>query len=473
VDETLLARRVDPMQEALDPGNRFDPDDRLIKLTTAANLAGVLRHPRQSSAQEDPPDPIEHPELITGLVCSTDGAMRWTKLQALPAIARLGSEDAWLTIWEHFTGDEDYDVRRAAGNELDRNAWNAYPQLRERIQCFILRAGYRASKGEALQPEDSAKPKKSFEALGWVLPAIVSGLSEELRGDDDGGCEDQSSKSKPENSLDGARKQLGRFATLAFEGGRPELEDSLAQGFKADAMCHASDPTRKFKGPGWVASNRRLAADIALPRAESWYARMLLYQALALYAITGANRDDTMDIISYRLHRSRERHPLARRAAKLARKALRHAQFKGPRWEAFVWSDDVEGSGRLPAVLSRGTAQLVGDVTILVDLKEGSTPDHHESFGHMEELPHCLSGSRDRHEILGKGCPPQCGWGFCPYRAASPDEPNKHRGVSRGFSRGERRLAAKLGAMPPPWQRRLRRRRMREFWEQMEFKARR
>ncbi len=263
------------------------------------------------------------------------------------------------------------------------------------------------------------------------------------------------------------------FATLAFEGGRPELEDSLAQGFKADAMCHASDPTRKFKGPGWVASNRRLAADIALPRAESWYARMLLYQALALYAITGANRDDTLDIFAYRLHRSRERHPLARRAAKLARKALRHARFKGSRWEAFVWSDDVEGSGRLPAVLSYGTAQLVGDVTVLVDLKEGSTPDHHESFGHMEELPYCLSDSRNRHEILGTGCPPQCGWGFCPYRAASPDEPNKHRGVSRGFSRGERRLAAKLGAMPPPWQRRIRRRRMRKFWEQMEFKARR
>jgi hypothetical protein len=200
---------------------------------------------------------------------------------------------------------------------------------------------------------------------------------------------------------------------------------------------------------------------------------MLLYQALALYAITGANKDDALDIFAYRLHRSRERHPFARRAATLARKAMRHARFKGSRWEAFIWSDDVEGSGRLPAALSRGTAQLVGDVTVLVDLKEGSAPDHHESFGHMEELPYCLSGSRNRHEILGKGCPPQCGWGFCPYRAASPDEPDEHRGLSRGFTRGERRLSARLGAMPPPWQRRLRRRRMREFWEQMEFKARR
>jgi hypothetical protein len=492
-DETPLARQVDPMQEAPDPADRFDPDDRLIKLTTAANLAGLLRHPKQFEhgclsgrpmsalvarlcTHKAPVDPIEHPELITELVCSTHGAMRWTKLQALQAIARLGGENAWLTIWKHFTGDDDYDVRRAASGELDQNAWNAYPDLQERIEEHILRAGYRASKGKALKSKDTKDPgwsKESFEALGWVLPAIVSGLSEELRDKGEGESQDEPSKSKPQNSLDGARTQLGMFATLAFEGSRPELEDSLAQGFKADAMCHVADPTRKFRGPGWVASNRRLAADIALPRAESWYARMLLYQALALYAITGANRNDTMDIFANRLHRTRERHPLARRAARLARKALRHARFKGSRWEAFIWSDDVEGSGRLPAVLSRGTAQLVGDVTVLVDLKEGSSHDHHERFGHMEELPYCLSRSRNRHEILGTGCPPECGWGFCPYRAASPDEPDRHRGVSRGFSRGERRLATKVGALPPPWQRRIRRRRMRKFWEQMEFKARR
>ena len=354
-----LARQLDPMQ-APDPHERTDPDDDLIKLTTAANLATLLR--RGGGRQGWPakgtkakltaalcahkrPDPIKHAEQITKLVKSrVVGAMRWTKLQAVPAIAGLGGEDAWMTIWKQFTGDDDYDVRRTASKELDQNAWNAYPELQEQIQCSILRAGYRASMGKGLKFEDTedAMSKESFEALGWVLPAIVSGLSEEGEG------QEEVSKSNPQNSLDGARAQLGMFATLAFEGGRPALEDSLAQGFKADAMCHASDPTGKFKGPGWVTSNRRLAADIALPKAESWYARMLLYQALALYAITGANRDDTMDILANRLHRTRERHPMARRAAKLARRALRHARFKGSRWEAFIWSDDVEGSGRLP-----------------------------------------------------------------------------------------------------------------------------
>jgi NACHT domain len=482
--QKLSARleRLDPTK-APDPHKRTDPDDDLIKLTTAANLAALLRHPEEqdTACKEDttckgkePDNPIEHSGKITELVCSTEAAMRWTKLQAVPAIAGLGGVDAWRTLWEHFTRDRDYDVRRAAGKQLEKHAWNAYPKLQQPIERHILHAGQRAARGKALKPTDknSGWSRESFVALGWVLPAIVSGLGEELRVGEEAGGTNATGPDSHESYLDRAREQLGRFATLAYEGCRPELEDSLAQGFKADAMRHASDPAKTFKGPGWVASNRRLVADIALPHAESWYARMLLYQALALYAISGTNKDDTLDILSHRLHRTRERHPLARRAAKLARTSLRHAQLKGPRWEAFIWSDDVEDAGRLPSVLARGTAQLVGDVAVLVDLKEGSPPDRHESFGHMEELPYCLSHSKNRHEILGSGCPPHCGWGFCPYRAASPDEPNAHRGLSRGFCRGERRLV-KPGTRSPAWQRKVRGRRMREFWEQMEFKARR
>lgn len=198
---------------------------------------------------------------------------------------------------------------------------------------------------------------------------------------------------------------------------------------------------------------------------------MLLYQALALYAIVGAGRQDTLDVLAHRLHASRERHPLARQAARLSRAALRRAQLGKARWAAYVWSDDVEDAGALPATLGRRASQLVGDVTVLVDLKEGSPPDHHEKFGYMEELPYCLSGSTDRHEILGTGCPAHCGWNFCPYRAAAPDVPDEHRGVSRGFCRGQRRVT--YARRSPPWQRKVPRRKMREFWRQMEYKARR
>jgi hypothetical protein len=480
--------QLDPTT-APDPHQRTDPDDDLVKLTTAANLVTLLQHRKKSGersnkgkvadlaanlcGRREPEDPLERRKRITELVRTTGGAMRWTKLQAVPAIALLGGEESWCTIWEHFTRDRDYDVRRAASKQLEKNAWKAYPDLVHRIECHILHAGHRAAKGKELKPEAKSGnwSREAFVALGWVLPAIVSGLSEDLRDERDRAASPD--KHGPGNdSLTRAREQLGMFANLAYEGRRPELEESLAQGFKADAMRHASGPLDQFRGPGWVASNRRLVADTGLPHAESWYARMLLYQALVLYSISGTNREDTLDMLSYRLHATRERHPLARRSAKLARTALRHARLKGSRWEAFVWSDDVEDAGRLPTVLSPKAAQLVGDVAVLVDLKEGSPPDRRENFGHMEELPHCLSDSRDRHEILGSGCPSHCGWGFCPYRAASPDEPNEHRGLSRGFCRGERRLA-KFGTRPPSWQRKIKRRRMLEFWEQMEYKARR
>lgn|GEM_PF-1442196 len=523
VDELESRLELLDSTKAPDPHKRTDPDDDLIKLTTAADLASLLRHPRQDGARDgaaevnakrfeaalsgrwEPPrtDPFRRHERINELVRRTGGAMRWTKLRAVPAIANLGGKESWLTIWERFARDGDYDVRRAASRQLEKNARRAYPDLFDAIERHILEAGARSAEGEPLKPTDKQRERaggsfvarKSFVALGWVLPAIVSGLSEELRGSApaEAGA-DRPSTDAEEPSTDGAdgkqgadaafrrpetreeclnraRVQLIKFATLAFEGLRPELEDSLAQGFKADAMRHASARSA-FKGPGWVASNRRLVADVGLPHATSWYARMLLYQALALYGIAGTNREDTLDMLSFRLHSTRERHPLTRRAAKLARRALRHAELKGSRWEAFIWSDDVEDAGRLPTVLSRGVGQLVGDVAVLVDLKGGSPPERQESFGHMEELPYCLSKSRDRHEILGSGCPPECGWGFCPYKAASPDEPNEHRGLSRGFCRGERRLV-KPGTRPPAWQRSIGKRRLREFWEQMEYKARR
>jgi len=460
--------------------SRFDPDDDLIKLTTAAQLASLLRHPAPSRKRpgwpgtaagllwrpKGSPNPLRHRGEIVARVKKTTGAMRWTKLRAVSALAELGGQDSWNAIWRDFAGDSDYNVRRAAGQQLEVNACEAYDALHDKIESHILRAGLLAAEGRPLQSEEARSERANsdryswdaFEALGWALPAIVSGLSEEPPGE------------SPGERLTRARDQLVKFATLAYEGCRPKLEDSLAQGFKADAMRHASEEAHK--GPGWVAPNRRLAADVCLPHAESWYARMLLYQALAMYAVAGASREDTLDVLSYRLHGTRERHPLARRAAKLARAGQRRGEFGSSRWEAFVWSDKVEDAGGLPAILNRKAAQLVGDVSLLVDLKEGSPPDLHEAFGHMEELPHCLSASKNRHEILGTGCPPHCGWGFCPYRASSPDEPKGHRGLSRGFSRGERRLA-RPGTRVPPWQRRISRRNLRKFWEQMEFKARR
>lgn len=482
---TEVLKQLDPLM-APDPGDRRDPDDEMIKLTTTANIAALLRPDHSPEGSEEKAWHRERVGEILLKIAANEGAMRWTKLEALPGIAALGEDASWEVLWKRFTSDSDYEVRRAAGRRLEENACPAFPALRDHIEELLLRAACRAHSGKQLDVAESGERDwdqetgKRFEALGWVLPAIVSGLGEELRLDFDTGSDPDAvvavgrpgpqEQDEPESRLRHARAQLEDLTALAYEGGHHPLEEALAQGFKADAMHHAIDPSREICGPGWVASNRRLVADVAIPNAESWYARMLLYQALALYAIAGKSPDDTLDLFAYRLHGTRERHPLVRLAAKLARDALRRAEIGKDRWVAFIWGDEVEDGGRLPAWLDPQTAQLLGDVAILVDLKEGSPPDRHGGFGYMEELPYCLKGSKDRHEILGTGCPKQCGWGFCPYRAASPDEPEEHRGVGRVFCRGQRRIAY---GQRPSWQRSIGRRRMREFWRQMEFKARR
>lgn len=483
------AERIDPLR-IVDPGKRNDYDDDLIKLTTAADIVGLIK-PAEGKPGYERYQALAKEILMK--IKKNEGATRWTKLDALKAIASLGQDQSWVLIWENFTADQDYDVRHAAGHELERNACSAYPALHGIINERLLMAAAHAAQGDDIQyggsngrsGDGAGTSIRMFATLGWVLPPIVSGLSEELHGEGgygkdpgwalNGDARDGAKArggDRPgsvEDCLKCARGQLEEFTTLAYEGNRHELEEWLAQGFKADAYRHASDPSRGFTGPGWVVNNRRLVADVALPNAESWYARMLLHQALALYAVAGTHAEDTLDVTAYRLHLTRERHPFVRQAAKLARKAVRRAQLGKDRWCTYIWEDEVESGGRLPTVLSRRTAQLVGDVAVLVDLKEGASTDRHVNFGHMEELPYCFSGSHDRYEILGEGCPPECGWGFCPYRAASPDEPNEHRGVARSFCHSQRRAAKRS----PAWQRGVSRRKLREFWKQMEYKARR
>jgi hypothetical protein len=503
------AKDLDPMGYG-DPHERNDPDDRLQKLVTAAEIVTLLKRDERSSASEDSSSASNDPaasrfdrkaQYILRLVRETRGAMQWTKFQALPAVAWLGTDEAWATIWEHFTSDPDYMVRRRASAQLAENAPGAYRALGKRIEGRVVHAAYRAKMGRPLERADDrispdghspgrapVSPEamwgwdgvSAFRALGWVLPPIASGLGEELQaeygyesdpnwsGRDGSRSSEADTREVASDELRRAREQLESFVALAFNGNNHRLQETVAQGFKADATRHA----KKLEAPGEVAGNRRLVADVALPRAGSWYARMLLYQALALYAIAGKSVDDTLDVLAYRLQATRERHPFSRRAAKLSRAAVQRARLHSKHWEAFIWDDATEEGGRVPSVLTHVAAALVGDVAVLVDLKDGSPEDRQGNFGAMEELPYCLSRSRNRYEILGAGCVPQCRWGLCPYHAASPDEPEEHRGVSRVFCRGERRRV-RWRPRPASWQRRIRRRRLRQFWEQMEYKARR
>jgi hypothetical protein len=121
-------------------------------------------------------------------------------------------------------------------------------------------------------------------------------------------------------------------------------------------------------------------------------------------------------------------------------------------------------------MLDDRTVQLVGDVTLLLNLNEQRGEGRHVQFGEAHDLPHCLSTSRDRREILGALCPSTCGWALCPYEQPPPDEPNAHRGVSRAFCRQQQQIAHRLHR--PAWHPRIRGRALERFWREMERRAR-
>jgi hypothetical protein len=199
---------------------------------------------------------------------------------------------------------------------------------------------------------------------------------------------------------------------------------------------------------------------------------MLLHQALALYAISGADKRDTLNLYTRLLRPPREPHPFARRAACLARKAIARHGLGSERWRSLIWADEGEVASRRGTALRYEAARLVGDVTLLLNLNEKAGEDRQAQFGYTEQLPHCLSSSRDRREILGAGCPPSCGWEMCPSRQPPPDEPNAHRSVSRAFCRQQERLALSRTSRKPSWQRAIRRRTLAAFWREMERRAR-
>ncbi|MFI4985641.1 MAG: NACHT domain-containing protein [Solirubrobacterales bacterium] len=526
--ESDLSEAIDPTH-APNPEDRADPDDALMKLTTAAEVACAIGCPADVAGR------------IVELVRASHFATRWTKLEAIKAIAQLRTQESWECVWE-FARDHDYLVRQEASAALGENAFDAYNKLRADIKKTIVRASARSALGlplarpehRAQQDDESAEGAAApsqpqdddyaigrwsedhvlkLKALAWILPAIVSGLREDpathalegWRGREGG---ERLDSERPSRSLRlrrgreegdyahfpdlvrSANLALEQLVALSFQGGQHTLEAVLALGFKGDAMRHAHgrrDPAEQGSrtesgteseatagpastaGPGWVASNRRLVLEVCLERAGSWYARLLLYQALALYTIAGAGREEAFDAFARFVHRSSERHPFTQRGARLARAAIRRARLGTDGWHPFIWDDEGAVAGREQAVLSRPAAQLAADVTVLLDLKEGSPDDRRDPFGGMRQLPHCLSASRDRAEILGKGCPDSCGWGFCPYKQPPPDEPSAHRGVTRTFCRQQQRYARHHR---PLWQRRIRRRQLRAFWEEMERRAR-
>lgn len=93
--EAVTPGQFDPTI-VFDPYERVDPDDSLVKLTTAANIVALLKPPGTDTATE------QLSTRIVELLGSTPGAMRWTKQQALPAIVSLDTDQSWNAVWRRF-----------------------------------------------------------------------------------------------------------------------------------------------------------------------------------------------------------------------------------------------------------------------------------------------------------------------------------------------------------------------------------
>jgi hypothetical protein len=525
-------KRLDPCEPVDPEAHRVDPDDGLSILTTAAEIAGATGHRTKVK------------RILEGVERAA-GATRWTKVNAIPTVAALVPgvgvreklaehdrmlEEQWTRIWE-FARDPDEVVRREASDTMADDAYSAYRALEPGIDALLEQATLKSARNLSLdtvihidQEHADAlfggvllaklrrygigtekKQVDSLCALGWVMPAIVSGLREQplsmvergfnrphawYGGDRDGGfapeiehgggedaeveqaepgrAEVESAEVKYAEVVNRARRALERLVTLAFQRRYPELEASVARGFKSDAMRHLDDP-EQAGGPGFVESNRRLVSDICIDNASYWYARMVLHQALALYTVAGSSPQVAFDTFGRLLHRGGEPHPFVWRAARHARRAVRRYLIRSARWRAFVWADEGDAVGRRQAAMHPTAANLVGDVTVLLNLRQNAADDRRSQSSRTNRLPYCLSRSRNRLEILGAGCSGRCGSGLCPLAEAPVDEPDGKRTISRAFCRGQQKIAARH---LPPWQKHISHKALKDFWYEMERRAR-
>ncbi|HEY2767599.1 MAG TPA: ATP-binding protein [Solirubrobacteraceae bacterium] len=386
---------------------------------------------------------------------------------ALDRIARLGGGRAVETLWE-FAGDDDYDVRWTAAQELvDRCSHTqmvprelsaeafvagayAYLALSERIERSLADA-------ESLPgPVDDWAPEiVPLKHMAWILPSLRTAM----RGDDVAGAlvEDHLRRLSKLESSGRATRQKG-------------LEASLAQGFKADAR----------RNRGEAVDDDAVAM---LARATFWYSRLNLLHAVALRAAGRKAPGDAPSVIDLllgndsgntrgRRARLRRLHPFLRAAAQLCDWGLAEAA-RGEDQSAidrYVWEDEGKVVSSVPLGLAVEAAQLVGEMVVLLNMNE--TGDVHERgrFGADDALPFCMQGSGSREE-LRDGCVggDQCHFRLCPYEPAV-NRLSAHREISRAFALYQQRTATRRIARR--WGSRVRSRGLREFWADLGAAAR-
>jgi hypothetical protein len=385
-----------------------------------------------------------------------------------------------------------YRVRLAAAQQIGFGGNHAYQELAARFQDNMppgdseeaaVRAMWRA-----LLSADSER-RLSVEA--WLIPMLVD-----------------SDTSPAGLRADRAAARLDKWLDLVGKGMPLSIEAALAQGFKCAANRRPLDDRQGADRRAELVER----AEEMLKKAEFWFSRLTLLQALCLWRLAGAGRkpgepvDPRRDVEARVKHwigwpGDREEHRFVLEAAKLVMAAIRTG-----RPERYIWIDESgvttkvgssapqaktdavhklwipQSSGWL--VLHPRAQQLVADVLILLNLAErGATGEARErrlKLINIPQLPHCLCDERDHLRPFvppgapasTRGCKTGCPVGLCPY-PSKRDQPYRVE-LSEAFCRNQRELVGRWGRPSPgsaPWQD-ASGAELRQFWTAMEERAR-
>lgn len=142
--------------------------------------------------------------------------------------------------------------------------------------------------------------------------------------------------------------------------------------------------------------------------------------------------------------------------------------------DRLLLGDLTDAASRAPHGHDPGTSHLIGNIVLALNLNEHGTPEARQACGEANELPACVTRSRDRHEVLVYAAPvEECPFTkhhpdgcLCPYTYDPPEASNR-RGLSRAFCRPRRLHAARLR-----WNEDISVRDLKQFWRGMEDLAR-
>ena len=401
-------------------------------------------------------------------------ASRLARLAAVGQLAALPIGTVAKALWD-YAGDNDYGVRWAAASALVTAESDPYMALA--TTCFepiFAEAETLAEAGK--QVDDWKEPVTSLKTMAWILPALRTSAR-------------NAGHEAAAEAADAALARLLALAGVIVRDGAPRwptpitkqrgFESSIAQGFKVDALKHPDAPLDED------------AVEL-LERAAFWYSRLNLVHAVALRAREAGAAEQRRARAIIKAHAKRRpqvsenaaspggrasvrevkrEHPFVRAAAKLALRAVNDVR-QDEKGNPFIWDDEGVVVASRPDRLHRDASQLVGEITVLLNMNEAGDETQRDEFGTRDVLPYCFSGSRDRGEVFGTkddGCHGSCAFKLCPYRPVTGRKA-AHRELSRAFCRHQRTMARRRTARR--WRSRVRRPALREFWERLESLAR-